>query len=290
MILWNYFNDIATTLSQGKFIPNDFVFVKGSNIFMSEYHHVLFTILLYYIIIFGGRLILKNFKPFKLSLLVEIHNLFLTFASLFLLLLMIEQLIPMIYNHGLYYAICNTDAWTNKMVTLYYINYLVKFWEFIDTFFLVLKHKKLTFLHTYHHGATALLCYTQLLGGTSISWVPITLNLAVHVLMYWYYFLSTCGIKVWWKEWVTRLQIIQFIFDVTFVYFTTYTKFVYLYLRDTKLPLCGDCAGTMTAMYWGAAILSSYLILFIFFYEDHYTRKNKKLTKRNKSLNNKKRN
>lgn len=261
-----YLWDIVSYLSikVANYDPNTFVFAQDTGLPFSTTTPVLVAIAVYYIVIFGGREVMRNFEPKRLNLLFQIHNFFLTALSLTLFLLLVEQLVPILYNHGILYAICNTGSWTQPIVTVYYVNYITKFLELFDTVFLVLKKKPLTFLHTYHHGATALLCYTQLIGHTSVSWVPIVLNLFVHVIMYWYYFLSASGIRVWWKEWVTRTQIIQFVIDLGFVYFAAYTYFSYTYFP--WLPNKGSCAGEEFAAVYGCGLLTSYLFLFIAFY------------------------
>lgn len=262
-------------LSNGHFVMSEFEFVQDET-FLSTPYPVFTAIVVYYTVIFGGDKLMKSFnvKPFVLNGLFQIHNLFLTTLSLTLLLCFIEQLVPQIYYNGLFYAICDERAWTQKLVVLYYMNYLTKYLEFIDTVFLVLKQKKLTFLHTYHHGATALLCYTQLVGTTPISWVPISLNLFVHVVMYWYYFLAARGIRVWWKEWVTRFQIIQFLIDLGFIYFAVYIKV--MSGIDTKYTAGLTCSGTKIATISGCSIISSYLFLFIAFYIEVYRKSSKK--------------
>lgn len=272
--LWQLFDKLVTYLMQGKFSPGKFNF-KVNEVPLSSSNTVLLIISLYYTLIFGGQHVLKGTKSFKLNALFQLHNFFLTTVSLILLILLLEQIIPIIHKNGLFFAICDAGALTQPIMTIYYINYLIKYFEFLDTFFLVLKHKKLTFLHTYHHGATALLCYTELVGYTTISWVPISLNLAVHVLMYWYYFLSARGIRVWWKQLITIFQILQFILDLAFIYFSTYTKLVHY--SGIDLPYCGDCFGSVTSNLAGCFIISSYLFLFISFYIETYRHKSTKV-------------
>lgn len=244
--------------------PQDFRFVPGETP-MSTLKQTSIFLLSYYIIIFGGRELMRNREPLKLSFLFKLHNFYLTAISAILLGLFAEQIIPTIARHGIFFAICHQDGgWTDKMVILYYLNYLTKYLELIDTCFLFLKKKPLTFLHTYHHGATALLCYTQLIGSTPVSWVVITLNLGVHVVMYWYYFQSARGIKIWWKKYITIMQIVQFILDLGFVYFASWTYFTSTYWP--WLPNAGKCDGEEFAAISGICILSSYLLLFISFY------------------------
>lgn len=274
--LWPLF-DMAFTPVMG-YHPQDFDFQPRVTP-MSTLKEAGFTILAYYIVIFGGREIMRNRPAFKLNLPFMIHNFYLTSISAILLALFLEQLIPTLYNHGLFYTICDVrGGWTPNLVILYYLNYLTKYLELIDTIFLVLKKKPLTFLHTYHHGATALLCYTQLIGLTSVSWTVITLNLFVHVVMYWYYFQSARGVRIWWKEWITRLQITQFVIALGFVYFASYTYFTSTYFP--WMPNHGKCAGEEFAAFSGIGVISSYLLLFISFYIATYKKDGKRPTGR----------
>lgn len=269
--LWPIF-DKAFELVKG-YPASEFRFVESVTP-MSKFKEAAITLIAYYIIIFGGRELMKNRPAFKLNALFMIHNLSLTVISGTLLALFTEQLLPTLWRHGVFFAICNhKGGWTQPLIILYYLNYLTKYLELLDTVFLFLKKKPLTFLHTYHHGATALLCYTQLIGVTAVQWVPITINLLVHVVMYWYYFQSARGVRIWWKQWITRLQIIQFVIDLGFVYFASYTYFAYTYFPWA--PNKGKCAGEEFAALSGICIISSYLFLFVSFYIATYKKASK---------------
>lgn len=56
----------------------------------------------YFIVIFGGRQIMKNQDAFKLKPLFILHNFLLTVASGVLLALFIEDLVPILARYGLF--------------------------------------------------------------------------------------------------------------------------------------------------------------------------------------------
>jgi hypothetical protein len=117
--LWPIF-DKAFSAVMG-FHPQDFRFVQGETP-MSTFPATAVIIVLYYVIILGGREFMRYRKPMKLNALFQIHNLYLTFISGALLALFMEQLVPTLWRHGTFYAICHRDGgWTKELVILYYV-------------------------------------------------------------------------------------------------------------------------------------------------------------------------
>lgn len=117
--LWPMF-DWAFTAVKG-YHPQDFEFEPRVTP-LSTMKESAMAILTYYIVIFGGRELMRNRPAFKLNGLFMVHNFYLTAISFVLLVLFLEQLIPTVYNHGVFYAICDVKGgWTPPLVILYYV-------------------------------------------------------------------------------------------------------------------------------------------------------------------------
>jgi len=229
---------------------------------------MLSIVVTYLLSTFGLQKFMADRKGFSLSYPFVVHNTILSFTSFVLLLLMLENIIPKLLSNGLYWTCCDPAViGDGKLAFFSYINYMLKYWELVDTFFLVFKKKDIQFLHIYHHALTLILCHVQLNGATSIQWVPITLNLIVHVLMYYYYAVTSLGINVWWKKYLTSLQISQFVIDIIFCWGAIVLRTDYDTLKIFGLP----CQGEYFAAYFGSLLLSSYLLLFIDFFFKKYT-------------------
>lgn len=119
LALWPIFEAAFTSLIGYK--PQDFRFVPGQTP-LSTLKATVTMLVAYYVVIFGGRELMRNRAPLKLNGPFKVHNLYLTVISGCLLGLFAEQLIPMLWRNGVFYGICDKrGGWTDKLVILYYV-------------------------------------------------------------------------------------------------------------------------------------------------------------------------
>ncbi|KDQ17948.1 hypothetical protein BOTBODRAFT_127841 [Botryobasidium botryosum FD-172 SS1] len=232
--------------------------------------------------VFTLREVMRNREPIRLNTLFRAHNAILTLGSGLLLALMLEDALPKTLNHGILYGMCGRSIWTPKMELYYLINYYFKYLELLDTVFIALRKKPLTFLHVYHHTATAFLCWVGLHEHISGAWLAITINLTVHVFMYYYYWATAGGQRIWWKRYLTQMQIGQFIVDLAFICYAV----GYMLSNDFSFlaPFASriwpalpygqtGCAATYRSAAFAAPVATSYLLLFVRFYVQTYTKR-----------------
>ena len=101
--------------------PTDFKFVTRVTP-MSTFKETATMLITYYAVIFGGREIMKKREAFSLNGLFILHNFYLTAISFVLLVLFIEQLLPIVVRNGVFFAICDhKGGWTKQLVMLYYV-------------------------------------------------------------------------------------------------------------------------------------------------------------------------
>ena len=70
-----------------------------------------------------------------------------------------------IYLHGFHHSVCSAGLVLCGIITvethdnpylhlIYYLNYLLKYYEFIDTYIIIFKKRNVIFLHWYHHASS----------------------------------------------------------------------------------------------------------------------------------------
>ncbi|KAA8493119.1 putative elongation of fatty acids protein 1 [Porphyridium purpureum] len=232
------------------------------------------AVAVYFVVIRGLQAWRKGKKPLKFPAILFLHNILLSIGSALLFAALAYVLFEKAFMDGysLHNMICSEQMHDDgRLHMIYYINYFFKYYELLDTVFLVLQSKEVLFLHSYHHAATLILTWSQQREHSTVQWVPILLNLFVHILMYYYYAMTTIkkGAKIWWKKYLTSIQISQFVIDVIACAYA-YTIFI------VKGFNYEACYGTQTGAITGILILGSYLLLFIQFYQNTYKKSSPK--------------
>jgi fatty acid elongase 3 len=231
---------------------------------LSTWYVPILTCLMYYVLQTTIQIFMRSRVPPKLKGLLFTYNMLMSLGSAALFTALTKILWSSSLKLSLHEMICSEAMHEDgRLQLLYWINYFFKYVELTDTLFLAVRKRRIIFLHSYHHAATLLLCWSQLVEHSTVQWVVIDLNLLVHIIMYYYYAVSALGIKPWWRRYLTKLQISQFVIDLAACGYA-YSYYV-VHGPDS-------CHGTVTGAYTGIAILFSYLLLFIKFYYDTYKR------------------
>jgi len=135
--------------------------------------------------------------------------------------------------------------------------FLSKFWEWIDTWILILKGKDVWppsnsqfFLHVFHHTTTASIAWLAWRGEFAIAWIGPLTNSFVHTPMYAYYFLT----DFWpgarrYGIFITPIQIFQFILCLSAL------------VPSVLSP--ARCGGTVRGVAWMVMTYSVFLTLFV---------------------------
>ncbi|CAH1100722.1 unnamed protein product [Psylliodes chrysocephalus] len=172
-----------------------------------------------YIVKVLGPKFMENRKPFNLKNMLIYYN----FAQVVFSVWIFYQIGMGGWFTGEYSLRCQPVDYSNKSSTIRMVHaswwyYFSKFTEFMDTIFFVLRKKNdhISTLHVIHHGIMPMsvwfgVKYTP--GGHSTFFG--FLNTFVHIIMYSYYMLSAMGPHMqkylWWKKYLTALQMIQFV-------------------------------------------------------------------------------
>lgn len=89
----------------------------------------------------------------------------------------------------------------------------LKLFDLMDTVFFILRKKwnQVTPLHVIHHSIMPFTAWVALkFAPVPACATTVILNAAVHTLMYTYYHLASLGQDVWWKKYITVMQLVQF--------------------------------------------------------------------------------
>ncbi|XP_026729754.1 elongation of very long chain fatty acids protein 7-like isoform X1 [Trichoplusia ni] len=232
---------------------------------MSSPMPILSVVVAYLILIRIGPRIMKNRQPLQMNRLIAYYNA----SQVFLATMICFKVFKLnLFRDGIIYAGCRypSNTQNSMLLDLGWWYFFAKFTELLDTVFFVLrkKDKQVTFLHVYHHVIMALYSWSYLkfaAGGEGA--VLALLNSVVHVVMYSYYLLSGLGPRfqkyLWWKKYVTKLQLIQFILMLTYCAWTHFS------------PRCQYASGFT---YFICSNITIFLFLFLNFYTKSYKKRN----------------
>jgi len=235
------------------------------------------AVIVYLCFIIEGTNFMKERKGMDLKLLLGLWNFFLSFFSFWGMFRVVPHLFYMMYSMTLKEQFCTApdisygDGAAGLWVMLFAVS---KVFELIDTVFIVIRKKKLMFLHWYHH--VTVLLYTWFSYSKRNPGIYfVGMNYTVHAFMYGYFCLMAFNaVPKWFKPiWLTTMQINQMFVGVAV------TVMSYQYHKADP----DNCAVKPEMLMWCGLMYSTYFYSFIEFAVQRFILKSSapKKTKKN---------
>lgn len=262
---------------------NYFTITKADCTLLMDYTHVLpwTAVSLYIVLVFiVPRLLVpyaktKAYQSFVKNVVERLMigwNLFLSALSLVMLL---GVTVPYLATHLTYYdysltsLLCDNERRVitgvpSTMITFAWWFGLSKYFELLDTVFLILKNpsRPVPFLHWFHHLTVLLFSWYAAFYNYTAAPPFIIMNAFIHTLMYFYYALTGWGYKPSWGIFLTVGQILQMVGGIIFN--------VMFFVIHVNTP--GGCGCDNPTVIFVASVLmyGSYLYLFCQFFYKRY--------------------
>lgn len=233
----------------------------------SKYIALLLIGYLYMVKVWGPRF-MRDRKPYDLGRVIRAYNIFQIIANVYfcskIAYLAFGKLKHSPFCQGLHYS---TDPDSLDLLNNLYYYLWIRVIDFADTLFFILKKKfsHISQLHVIHHTIVVFSGWQFMqFGADGQTTVGVCLNSSIHIIMYSYYFLASLGTYMqpylWWKKYLTSLQIVQFVFMIA----------------HALVPVFVDCGYPRILLMIATPQVALILGLFVNFYIQNYISQKKR--------------
>lgn len=187
-------------------------------LFMSSVWPVVACCFLYYMTVrVWGPRFMKHREPYEITKIMLIYNFIQTVFSGWLFIRACYLWFGGSYNWNCEPVDYSQNPTALAALDMTWWYHFSKYVDYLDSFFFVLrkKYSHLSTLHVVHHGIMPFTTWwgIKFVGGGHTTFCGF-LNMGIHTVMYFYYFLAALGPQMqkylWWKRYLTTMQMVQF--------------------------------------------------------------------------------
>lgn len=186
---------------------------RSAHVWMADNYRIPITALVFYAL----HIVLLQYAMSKIERPLQfirgikaVWDTILSVGSLYGAIVLVPFLFSETAEKGIFEEVCSSSAQSENPVLYFFM--WSKFFELVDTTFIILGKKKLIFLHWYHHMATLLYCWDAYVVRNTSGALFTAMNLWVHSIMYGYYACTYFGrLPNGLRALITGLQLIQMV-------------------------------------------------------------------------------